>query len=220
MSMLSLVKHIIYSSIKNLFGNHSFEFTYKTYMTEWNLAHHLANELSKYIFWLDHDFDLIKPYSENKRPDIIFHKRGIHELNFLIIELKRTDDVKYDIKKIREHWMGELYHRFGASIVIKGKTDWYGKIFEAGKEQIIEFKNQENIGYLPLPSNETLEYKTEIERIVSKIYHIAKSRDFEKNLHLQKQVEELIQKLDELVLELYYPKVGKKAIVEGKNEVF
>lgn len=71
-----------------------------------NLSFHLANELWKYIFWLNCDFDVIKkPPHGNKRPDIIFHKRGVSALNFLVVEVKRASNpegVGKDLNKIRE----------------------------------------------------------------------------------------------------------------------
>lgn len=120
--MKQLISNIIYSSIINLFENQYeiFENTSETNYTEWNLSHHLANELSKYIFWLNMDSDVIKSKYNNKRPDIIFHKRNTNWLNFLVVELKKNKNDNYsDVNKICEYWMKEpLNYRFGVYINI------------------------------------------------------------------------------------------------------
>ncbi len=216
MDLLSLVKRIIYSSIKNLFNNQPdiFKFTSRTNMTEWNLAHHLANELSKYIFWLDNDLDVIKINHNNQRPDIIFHKREIDKLNFLVIELKRTNDkkgIQHDIEKI-EKILNDFSYGFGASIVIENKTDWYGVIFERSCNST-KFISKENIEYLPLPSNENM--KCQIKCLVSEIFNIIKSDDYGINQQKQAQVEELKKQIDQLVYKLYNLTDEEVRIIEG-----
>lgn len=120
--MKDLVKNIIYSAIRNLFENNNdfFAFSSETNMTEWNLSHHLAIELNKYIFWIDHDLDVTKRNYGNKRPDIIFHKRRSNLLNFLVVELKKNRlDRRSDKDKIRDDWMIEpLKYQFGSYINI------------------------------------------------------------------------------------------------------
>ncbi len=51
-NMENLLVKMLCSSIKNLFDTQPdiFEFTSQSGETEWNLAHHLANEIQKYIF--------------------------------------------------------------------------------------------------------------------------------------------------------------------------
>ncbi|WP_206666460.1 hypothetical protein, partial [Peribacillus simplex] len=68
--MNNLIKDIIYSSIKNLFKNQPeiFVNTDQTNLTEWNLSHHLSNEIKRYIFWLDNDLDVTKRNYRNNRP--------------------------------------------------------------------------------------------------------------------------------------------------------
>ncbi|PUU86355.1 hypothetical protein, partial [Halanaerobium sp.] len=60
--MLKTLANILNSSILNLLKNQPNILinTSETTMTEWNLGHHLANELKKYIFWLDNDLELTK----------------------------------------------------------------------------------------------------------------------------------------------------------------
>jgi len=190
--MKDLIKNIISSSIKNLFNNQPdiLTDTSQTTMTEWNLAHHLANEIAKYIFWLNNDFDISKKNYKNRRPDIIFHKRGINELNFLVIELKRNDCIEEDIKKIKQDWMGSpLFYRFGASVVIKNEKDWNVILFEREDNYRIEFGAKENKKPLPLPINETMVCK--IKFLVNQIYELAKSNNHKTNQQKQEKVKEL-----------------------------
>jgi len=136
--MICLIGRILTSAIHNLFSIQPdiLTNTLQTGMTEWNLGHHLANEIAKYIFWLNHDLDVTKRNYENRRPDIIFHKRGINVLNYLVIEIKRTGSINDDIRKIREGWMSsDLHYRFGASVVIKSADNFRVKVFEKGKSQ-------------------------------------------------------------------------------------
>jgi len=113
-----------------------FEFTSETGQTEWNLAHHLAVELCKFFPGLDHDLDVVKWNYENRRPDIIFHKRGTHEANYLVVEMKRDGDpseIDADIQKIHTHWFrAPLRYEFGA--VVNLRTD--------GKHEIRVFRNR------------------------------------------------------------------------------
>lgn len=99
-----------------------FEFTSETGQTEWNLAHHLANEIHKEFSEMDCDLDVVKANLGDRRPDIIFHKRGTNEFNFLVIEVKREGqpaDIKADKGKIRLYWFGKkLHYQFGAIVNI------------------------------------------------------------------------------------------------------
>jgi hypothetical protein len=97
-----------------------FTFTSQTNQTEWNLAHHLANEVQKEFPELSCDVDLIKPNFEYRRPDIVLHKRGTHASNFLVIEAKRHEaHMDEDLEKIKEYWFAHpLRYQFGASVVL------------------------------------------------------------------------------------------------------
>ena len=74
------------------------------------------------FFWLNCDFDIIKSYHADQRPDLVFHKRGINALNFLVVEVKRTgnrEEFDADLTKIENEWLtAELEYDFGASVVI------------------------------------------------------------------------------------------------------
>ncbi len=116
------IKNILEKAGKDMLSNQPtlFEFSSETHQSEWNLGHHLANEISKVFTDYDCDLDIIKSNYDNKRPDIIFHKRGSQEDNFLVIELKRyMGDMKSDLDKIKNYWFSEpLSYQFGASVVI------------------------------------------------------------------------------------------------------
>jgi hypothetical protein len=104
-------------------------FTYQTDHHEPNLSFHLAIELWKYFPWLKCDFD-VKKTAENKRPDLIFHRRGTSDLNSLVVEVKRNRsrgvnewECRSDEQKIRDFWFAEgLHYAFGLSVVIDEVT--------------------------------------------------------------------------------------------------
>lgn len=130
--MTDLIGKILISSVRNLFEKQPdiFDFRPQTGETEWNLGHHLSNEIREYLFWLNHDIDITKRNYENKRPDMVFHFRGT-VFNFLVIELKhRNADNSEDISKIQNDWMGEgLRYRYGASIKIKNRDEFEVTVF-------------------------------------------------------------------------------------------
>ena len=123
--MRALLAQIIASSLHNMFQAEpdlSQFVPQETREREPNLSFHLATQLRKYLFWLNCDFDVTKREHENKRPDIIFHKRGVNALNFLVVETKRARnrrEVPEDLVNIRNHWFtGNLHYDFGASVLI------------------------------------------------------------------------------------------------------
>ena len=120
----------------NLFRNQPniYDFTSETGQTEWNLAHHLANEISSLLPGLDCDLDVTKRNIEDRRPDMIFHKRGNNRHNFLVIELKRDgtrQGLCDDTRKIREDWFSQpLAYKFGALINLKHQYEPEIEVFE------------------------------------------------------------------------------------------
>jgi|SRR3989344_2258989 len=130
------VRKILQDSILNLFANQPniFDFTSETGQTEWNLAHHYANEIHTLISNYDCDLDVVKLNFDNRRPDIIFHSRGNHKSNFLIVEVKRDGDkaeIESDVQKIKSAWFKEpLRYRFGAVVNLMGDKTGVVKIFE------------------------------------------------------------------------------------------
>ena len=198
--MIDLIKRILSSSIVNLFNNQPniLTPTSQTTMTEWNLAHHLANEIAKYIFWLDHDIEVTKRNFDNRRPDIIFHKRGINALNFLVIELKMHDNTEGDIRKIKEDWMqSDLRYRFGVSIVVRSKTNWAVSVFERDNPEPLHLYHRTFKEQLPIPPI-TPQNKTIAKKIEGLVEEILKTK--EKNPGADTSV--LEQEIDRMVYEL------------------
>src|SRR5258708_16736409 len=97
-----------------------FKFTEETGPSEWNLAYHFSQDVAPFIPYLDLDVELLKRSHNNMRPDIVFHRRGVHKSNYLVIELKRDGSpsvIAKDVAKIREHWFRKpLSYQFGAAI--------------------------------------------------------------------------------------------------------
>ena len=130
------IEAILRLAIKNLFQYQPDinDFSSETGQTEWNLAHHLANEISKILPDYSCDLDVTKKNLHNRRPDIIFHKRGNNEHNFLVIEMKRNGsdtEIDDDIRKINEDWFSEpLCYSFGAVINLKGPINSLIKVFK------------------------------------------------------------------------------------------
>jgi len=118
-------------SVKEMFVNQRdlADFTAQTDHHEPNLSFHLANELWKFFPWLNCDFD-VKKTDHNKRPDIIFHRRGCNTFNLLVVEVKRQSSplvngwiCQSDEEKISNYWFAEqLNYPFGVSLVMNEKT--------------------------------------------------------------------------------------------------
>ncbi|MDG1620882.1 hypothetical protein P7D06_16610, partial [Bacillus mobilis] len=180
------------SSIINLFQNQPdiFENTYQTNFTEWNLNYHLSNEIAKYIFWLNVDLDVTKRNYQNRRPDIIFHKRKTNTLNFLVVELKKSrNDNQSDINKIIEEWMRKpLSYRYGVYINIWKGNKYQAILLKDGERfEINEFCN-----YISVPNinNQLLnEYKKLTDEIISK--------------NNENDSSKIIQLIDSMVLKTY-----------------
>ena len=121
------IKTKLEAAAKTLFDNQPDIFDFKpsqSGQTEWNLAHHLANEIHKYFASFHCDVDITKRNFSNRRPDIVIHKRGPDEFNFLVIEMKRnahnqSAEIKSDRDKIKRDWFSNpLNYKFGAIINI------------------------------------------------------------------------------------------------------
>ncbi len=122
--MRDLIGRLICSALRRLLTTQLdlFMHTSNSLPTEWNLCHHLANELMRYFPLLSIDVDLYKGSAGEYRPDIVVHKRGTHRLNFLIIEFTREKNNAHDIAKIENFWMKPPYnYTFGASIKLRWK---------------------------------------------------------------------------------------------------
>src|SRR6266508_26453 len=86
------IKELLHAAVTDLYRNESDidQFSSETGQTEWNLAAHLAPEILKYFDGYSYDIDVMKISHQNKRPDIIVHRRGPEtKYNFLVVEVKR-----------------------------------------------------------------------------------------------------------------------------------
>jgi hypothetical protein len=113
------VKEVSDRAAQDLFASGAVaRFTPQTKQSEWNLANHLAAAIEGYLPELQHDGDLIKPQAGRRRPDIVFHKRGTHDFNYLVVEAKKDGSprsILLDIEKIKTFWFrGRLRYLFGA----------------------------------------------------------------------------------------------------------
>ena len=166
--MIEILKRIIESSVVELEKKQPdiLISTEQTTMTEWNLGHHYANELSKYIFWLNNDIDVVKRNYNNRRPDIIFHKRKLNCLNLLVLEIKILDEINTeDFNKIKNDWMQHpLNYQYGACISFNRNGIHVGKLFT--KEIIIDLDFNQTNCIIPTKDKEL---KKEIIEIVENI---------------------------------------------------
>jgi len=127
----------LHLAIEALFRNQPdiFGFTDQTHQTEWNLAHHLANEIQSLFPDLQCDVELIKPNYENRRPDIIVHRRGSQDHNLLVVEVKLdgTDDaLQHDAEKIAQYWFQPpLRYEYGAIVDLRRDGRYSVRILRA-----------------------------------------------------------------------------------------
>lgn len=115
------LRQALETAVKSLFASQPdiFNLTPESGQTEWNLTTHLAGEISKLLPLFAYDIDLRKPDAGGRRPDIVFHKRGTHLDNFLVIEVKRDNHqaLAEEWIKIQQYWFAEPYlYQFGAVI--------------------------------------------------------------------------------------------------------
>jgi hypothetical protein len=171
-------------------------FTHQTDHHEPNLSFHLANELWTYFSWLNCDFD-VKKTNYNKRPDIIFHRRGRNRFNQLVVEVKRKSNLEVanwicenDENKILNFWFMEpLSYLFGASVVLDEQTSEFAfALYQNNPRRAARFP-QENFQI-------DIEGENEIRALVNQIT-LAKRENVEADTH---QLEESI---DEMIYQTY-----------------
>ena len=106
------------------------------------LGHYLALLIDEYDVDCEYNRNLTDPKTNKAnhliRPDIIVHKRGSNDDNFVIIEIKPwwNDDTNKDVKKLYEMTKqdGQFRYYFGFSIVINRNRDSViTKIIENGE---------------------------------------------------------------------------------------
>ncbi len=132
------IKHLLDLAVINLFKHQPdlFDFTDDSSQTEWDINHHYANEVQSLLPDYVCDVDLKKPGFQNKRPDIVFHKRKTHKCNFLVIEMKRKEkDIIGEIERIKTLWFEKpLKYKFGAVVMISGLGS-YKIVFLENKDE-------------------------------------------------------------------------------------
>jgi hypothetical protein len=134
----------------------------------------------------------------NRRPDIIFHKRGINQLNFLVCEIKTNGSSDEDIKKIKRDWMrSPSWYHFGASIVVVLSNNFEATVFEKGRFR--SFSISSRIIPLPRISRPT---KESFKELVDAITTLVINADFEKP-QKQAKVQALEREIGQMVHELY-----------------
>jgi hypothetical protein len=93
------------------------KFAKHTNQTEWNFGHHLAVILSGLFPLHVCEIEVSKVSLARGRPDIIIHRRGRHDFNCVVIEMKRNgneQDTNEDRKQIQDHWFkGPYFYKFG-----------------------------------------------------------------------------------------------------------
>lgn len=206
-TMDSYIYFAIIKSVRALFANQPdlASFTSQTNHHEPNLSFHLANELWRYFSWLNCDFDVIKENYGRKRPDVIFHRRGLNRFNLLVVEVKRktntaVDDYwicQSDERKINNFWfVGRLHYPFGVSIVIDEQTSEFAlALFQNGSQNVRRFSslNIEN-GF---PEDDG------ISKICEEIIK-AKHQDIDADTsELERQINESVYQLYDSVYQLY-----------------
>lgn len=221
-NMTELIGAILTSAIRNLFAHQPnvLEHTSWTGMTEWNFGHHLSNEIAKYIFWLNHDMDVVKRNYNNRRPDIIFHKREINELNYLVIEIKRGNssyvnrqelEIEYDVKKIQNDWMGaDLHYSFGSLIVVNSKSDFEVIVFNKDPSgEYLSEKFSPPSPYIEVPQiseSKKLAFKAIVDQILAA-----------KRKNPNADTTALKRELDQMVRKLYGLREEEIKTVKGEN---
>jgi len=119
------IEQILKSAVKNLFQSQPtiYDFTPESGRSEWNLAHHLANQIMKLCPSLDCDLEIPKRNIKNRRPDIVLHRRTTHKENRLVVEVKTDQtqkEIPHDIDKVKADWFqSKLCYQFGAVVHLK-----------------------------------------------------------------------------------------------------
>jgi hypothetical protein len=174
-------------------------YTEQTLEREPNLSFHFANEIHPYLSWLRFDCNIAKPHLADRRPDIVFHCRGILDLDCLAVEVKRQRNpkgIKDDLKKIRDDWFGEqLRYRFGAGILIDDvRKTFSGLLLENIADDVpMEFTQGSEQLWRPVVCATPEQFK-EISNVVGQIAEAEKANH---------ETGELKLKLDQLVCTLY-----------------
>ncbi len=190
------------------------KYTSETNQHELNLAFHYACELRQWFPWLDCDFDVSKNSCNYERPDIVLHQRGVHILNFLVIEVKREKSrkaVSADLKQIRERWFENYFrYSYGAEVILEDdKPEFEVQVLSRHEkdENPVIVKHSDMGAPLLAPNFASVPRET-VRDVIACIVE-AKQRDAATELTVVEQA------LHEMLLALYVPTPDKIKIVEG-----
>ena len=166
---------------------------------ELNIAFHYASRLRRWFTWLDCDYDIQKSDLGCKRPDIVFHVRGVHEFNLLIIEVKRKGDVKGgqdDLKKIHANWFSAPYlYQYGASVVFN-EADKTAKlrVIQKGAENTLDaYTSSTEYSDIPPPSD--AEIVKQCRELGEKLYESVHAPDAASVRRLSEELRKCLPKL-------------------------
>ena len=158
-----------------------------------NLSFHLALELLEFFPLLSCDFDVRKHAG---RPDLIFHRRGTHAANFLVIEVKRERSsaaVSADLDQMRHWWFAEpLVYCYGASVVLDDERRCAEiAVFRRDAEGPLEFVGAETLpAAVAPPAN--LDAVNEIRSLTSTVINAEAVYDGERANTLKERMLALI----------------------------
>ena len=118
------------------------------HVSELSISHKLGHYLELFVTGYHVDCEYNRNLADKKsmgesriRPDIIIHKRGSNEKNFVVIEIKpwwNRDDVIKDEAKLAylTNQDNEFKYKYGLSLLIEqSRVGDKAKIFENGKAQ-------------------------------------------------------------------------------------
>jgi len=150
-------------------------FSSETFQHELNLQFHYANALRTWLPWLNCDFNLSKRHLNREMPDIVFHKRGINALNFLVLEVKRRrheNKVPADLEQIRERWFGaRLHYDFGAAVILDDDgAEFEVRLLERGVRGRVLTRTHANLDEVGLPNTPF----NELAAIVDQVFQAEK----------------------------------------------
>lgn len=149
LSVLTIALDTLYYKDQYLINHESMRHTKDSkHISELSISHKLGHYLALLITEYDVDCEYNRNVADKKsmgeshiRPDIIIHKRGNNEKNFVVIEIKpwwNHDDMIKDEDKLAylTNQDNEFKYKYGLSLIIEqSRLDDKAKIFENGEAQ-------------------------------------------------------------------------------------
>lgn len=149
LSVLTIALDTLYYKDQYLINHESMRHTKDSkHISELSISHKLGHYLALLITEYDVDCEYNRNVADKKsmgesriRPDIIIHKRGNNEKNFVVIEIKpwwNRDDMIKDEDKLAylTNQDNEFKYKYGLSLIIEqSRLDDKAKIFENGEAQ-------------------------------------------------------------------------------------